>query len=362
MRRSHFKALKPVCPRCRSQEHVLAPLVFSEITRENSEFILEGLLACPNKQCGNEYPIIHGIPIIVPNIQEFLKNNFLAITANTDFSASIESVLGDAMGPGSEYNNTKHHISSYGWDHYGDLAPANEFEDETHATKPGSTINCLKAGLSLLPKKPEAPILDVGCALGRTSFELAKKYNGLTLGIDVNFSKLRIAQRVLQEGVVSFPLKKLGIAYEQHEYPVDFSHKQYIDFWLCNALVLPFSNSTFKFASLLNVLDVVPAPKILLTSVNNILSAGAYAAFSTPYDWSPPVSMDSWIGGKKSHQSFKGDSAQIVKSLFSTEQGTGEFNKLKIIGEIEHQPWFVRVHKRRVVNYDTHVFVCEKLE
>jgi len=361
MRRAHFEALKPICPRCRSQENVLAPLNLSEVTLENVDFILEGLLVCSNKQCGNEYPIIFGIPIIVPNIREFLKNNFLAITSHTEFSPLIDSVLGDAMGPGAEYNNTRHHISSYGWDHYGDLAPEGEFEDENHAAKPGSAINCLKAGLSLLPQEPQIPILDVGCALGRTSFELAKKCDGLTLGIDINFSKLRIAQRVLQEGVVSFPLKKLGVAFEQHEYPVDFSHKHHVDFWLCNALVLPFSHSTFHFASLLNVLDVVPAPKILLTTISNILSTGGNAVFSTPYDWSPPVSMDSWIGGKKVHQAFKGDSVQILRSLFSTEQQIGEFNKLKIIGEIEHQPWFVRVHKRRIVNYDTHVFACEKL-
>jgi len=362
MRRAHFEALKPVCPRCRSQENVLAPLNLSDVTRENSDFIFEGLLTCPNQQCGNEYPIIDGIPIIVPNIREFLKNNFQAITVKTNFSPLIESVLGDAMGPGAEYNNTRHHISSYGWDHYSDLAPAGEFEDENHAAKPGSAINCMEAGLSLLSNKTQAPILDVGCALGRTSFELAKKHDDLCLGIDINFSKLRIAQRVLQEGIVSFPLKKLGVAYEQHEYPVNFSHKHHVDFWLCNALVLPFTNSTFKLTSLLNVLDVVPAPKILLTSINNILSPGGYAVFSTPYDWSPPVAMDSWIGGKKVHQDFNGDSARIVKSLFSTEQQASQFNKLKFIGEIEHHPWFVRVHKRRVVNYDTHVFVCEKLE
>jgi len=362
MRRSHFESLKPVCPRCRTQENVLAPLVLSEITKENSDFILEGLLSCPNKQCGNEYPIIHGIPIIVPNIREFLKNNFLAITSSTEFSPLINSVLGDALGPGAEYNNTRHHISSYGWDHYGDLAPEGEFENENHTAKPGSALNCLEAGLALLPNKPQVPILDIGCALGRTSFELAKKQDALTLGIDINFSKLRIAQQVLQKGIVSFPLKQLGVAYEQHEYAANFSHKKHVDFWLCNALALPFDNSTFNFASLLNVLDVVPAPKILLASISNILASGSYAIFSTPYDWSPPVNMESWIGGKKVHQTLKGDSLQILKSLLASESQTGEFNKLKMIAEIEHHPWFVRVHKRRVVNYDTHVFACEKLK
>ena len=362
MRRSHFEALKPVCPRCRTQENVLAPLVLSEVTKENSDFILEGLLSCPNIQCNNEYPIIYGIPIIVPNIREFLKNNFLAITANTEFSPLIDSVLGDALGPGAEYNNTRHHISSYGWDHYGDLAPKGEFENEGHSAKPGSVLNCLDAGLSLLPNQPKAPILDVGCALGRSSIELAKKHEAITLGIDINFSKLRIAQRVLQNGIVSFPLKQLGVAYEQHEYPVNFSHKHYIDFWLCNALALPFSDSSFHLVSLLNVLDVVPSPKMLFSSVNNILADGGYAIFSTPYDWSSPVTMESWIGGKKVHQTLRGDSSKLVKSLFGTEQQSSEFNKLRFIAEIEHQTWYVRVHKRRIVSYDTHVFVCEKLK
>lgn len=355
MRLSHFEALQPICPRCRQEGNIDSPLSLCNVVKETSEFIFEGLLVCANSDCGMQYPIIHGIPIILSNYKQYLKNNFSQITMAHDLSPLIESVLSEAMGAGTELNNVKHHISSYGWDHYADLAPDNEFQHEENSAPPGSALRCLQAGLDLLPHQPQEPIIDMGCALGRTSFELAKQSKSLTLGVDINFWKLRIAQKVLQEGVVAFPLKTLGIAYENHTYEVELQDKDKVDFWVCNAMSLPFSNKRFQFASALNVFDVIPNPKKLLASIARILDSQGTSIISTPYDWAPPVPMENWLGGRGIYQPHGGDSEAIMRDLLQGRQ-----YPLKIIGENPHHTWHVRIHRRRTASYDTHILALQK--
>jgi SAM-dependent methyltransferase len=254
----------------------------------------------------------------------------------------------------------RHYMSTYAWDHYGDKAPDNEFIDEQQQVKPGSVVSCLHAGLSLLREKPQAPMLDIGCAAGRSAFELAARYDGLTLGIDLNFSLLRIAQNVLQKGVLAFPLKTIGIIYKRHQYDVALEKKQNVDFWVCDALALPFENETFRFISALNVLDTVTSPVDLLKSINNAVTRSGSTVLATPYDWSPPVPVHNWVGGHTQRGPEGGSSEKLLRNLLTPDQHSQPAGKLKLIGEIGHHPWYVRIHGRRTACYDTHILACTK--
>lgn len=359
MRVAHFEKLKPICPHCKLEKKTESPLRIADTSISTADIIIEGSLACSNELCLTEYPVIDGIPIIVNNLRKYLNENFYSITARNDFSPVIENILGDAAGPGSAFNSARHHLSSYAWDHYCDLAPDDEFDAKTLTIPPGSIISCLNKGIDLFSDKITTPALDIGCAVGRTTFELARHSKGITLGIDVDFRVLRAAQQVLRTGKISFPLKHSGVRFEQHELNVPLDDVELVDFWACDALALPFTNGTFHFINALNVFDVIPSPKHLLLSIGNALAEKGQTLLSTPYDWSPPVPMHNWIGGKGRPGKRAGESEHLLRQIL-TAGNLPALKNITIVGEIESHPWHVRVHSRRTALYDVHVIACKK--
>lgn len=359
MRLGHFETLKPVCPRCRIERQVIAPLTLATILKQEDDHIIEGVLHCSDSACQLEYPIIDGIPIIVPYIRKYLSDNVYHINARDDLSETIESIIGDGVGPGTFIDATRQHLSSYAWDHYRDLDQNISLED----SQTSSIVSCLEAGLKLVNGVIQAPYIDIGCSVGRTSFELAAKYNELTLGIDLNFSMLRVAQRVLQKGTVSFPLRRVGIVYDRQEFQTEFNHSDKVDFWACDALALPFIEKTFGFVNALNVLDSVTSPHSLLGSIGYVLKPNGSAVIATPYDWSPAATpVETWIGGHSQRGPNHGAPEPMLKNLLSPGSLSQSIECLSIIGEIGNFPWEVRLHNRSHTIYKTHIIGVEARE
>ena len=322
--------------------------------------IIDGILRCSHQRCLMQYPIIDGIPIIFQNIHQYVNENFYHITVRSDLPAITEAALGDIAGPESEFNRMRHYLSLYSWDHYGDKAPEGEFNHLSIKTAPGSLVKCLNAGLSLLNHKPAAPVIDIGCAVGRCSFELAAHNPGLVLGIDLNFSLLRIAQRILRENRITYPLKRSGVVYDRHEYEVAFENKECVDFWATDALAPPFENDVFNLVNCLNVFDAVAAPRRLLVAIRDILKAGGNAILATPYDWTPPTPMQNWVGGHSQFGMEGGSPEPLLRKMLSSEGNPQAIKGLTLMGEIEHHPWDLRVHDRHTASYSAHIFACEK--
>lgn len=363
MRISHFETLKPICPQCRVKHSQFNPLSIANVSRQQDDMILEGYLVCSNTQCNAEYPIIDGVPIIHNDVNQYINDNFYSITQRDDLTPITESILGDIAGLATEFNNIRHYLSLYGWTHYADKAPEGEFASEEINTA-GNIAECLNAGLSLFEKKREekspSPMLDIGCAVGRTTFELAEQHGGLALGIDLNFSLLRAAQKVLRDGVIRFPLKRIGVVYDQHEYEVSFKNMAQVDFWACNALALPFENETFQFTSAFNVLDAVNMPRQFLIAISEVLKAGGEALLTTPFDWTTGTPLDRWIGGHAQRGSNDGAAEPVLRELLSADKKPNAKNRLSLVGEIENQAWNMRIHNRHDACYKIHIVACKK--
>ena len=315
-----------------------------------------------------EYPIIDGIPIIVPYIRKYLSDNLPHIQARDDLSETMESIIGDGVGPGTFLDATRQHLSSYAWDHYNDLNP-NKIPDEFPIALPSgsSIVDCLEAGLHLIEDTSNAvkiggPMIDIGCSVGRTTFALAGKYQALTLGIDVNFSMLRMAHKVLREGIVQYPLKRIGIVYDRQEFKAEFANSELVDFWACDALALPFAENTFEFASGFNVFDSVTSPRDLLASIEYVLQPGGWALLATPYDWSPAATpIETWVGGHSKRGPDRGAAEPLLKKLLTAGAHPQSIEHLQLVGEITNFPWIVRVHERSQTLYRTHIFAAKTI-
>lgn len=367
MKLRHFFRLKPHCLACASEENGTFPLAINRVEVADSkghenESIIEGVIRCSNLLCQCEYPIIDGIPFLLPNVRETLAASIGYIQARSDLCATTQSLLSDCCAPDSEFNVNRQYLSSYGWCHYGDLNPKNS---DSNA---GSTfqafqvmddcLNSCRPNNSICSDGGEVAI-DLGCSVGRNSFAIASKTNKLTLGVDLNFSMLKMATRILRAGKVEYPLRRGGVVYDDIEFHVDFEHSDLVDFWACDATQLPFADDIFGRCNCMNTLDSVASPFALLQSIARVLSEDGQATLACPYDWSSSATaIESWIGGHSQRADHRGMSDAVIRNLLtSPNQG---LSSLRLVSEQDNIPWVVRIHDRSQMHYSLHGIIIEK--
>jgi SAM-dependent methyltransferase/uncharacterized protein YbaR (Trm112 family) len=352
----HFEALKPLCPVCRSagRESLLA---IRSILKEGKDSLIEGILLCANPQCLSEYPVIDGIPIIVANLRTYISQNMLPVLCRDDLTDTMESLLGDCFGPGSAFDSQRQHLSTYAFDHYGDLDPE---EKPAPSVSPGSIVKLLVRGFQSIDRTLKGPVIDMGCAVGQTSFALAQRLDEIVLGVDLNFGMLKTAATILEKGLVTYPRRRGGIAFEHRSFPATFEKATNVDFWVCDATALPFSGNTFSTGVSLNVLDCTWSPYDHLKEVGRILLPGGSALVSTPYDWTANATpVEAWLGGHSQRSEHQGASPAILRSLLSGGGHPHAVEELELISE-EDIPWTLRLHDRSVMEYLVHLMVIRK--
>ena len=356
IKRLHFEKLKPLCPVCRSAGRE-SLLEIRCALKEGNDSLREGILICSNSLCLSEYPVINGIPIIVANLRTYISQNMLPVLCRDDLTDTMESLLGDCFGPGSAFDSQRQHLSTYAFDHYGDMDPE---ESTQPSVSPGSIVKLLRRGLPSMERTVKGPVIDMGCAVGRTTFELAHACDELVLGVDLNFGMLKTAATILETGYVSYPRRRGGIAFEHRRFPAVFEKAENVDFWVCDATALPFSANAFSEAVSLNVLDCTWSPYDHMKEVGRILMPGASALVSTPYDWTAHATpVEAWLGGHSQRSEHKGASPAILRSLFSGGGHPHAVEELELISE-EDVPWTLRLHDRSIMEYLVHLMIIRK--
>ena len=204
MKIQHFDHFKPICPNCLLQDLGSFALELQIRTQEN-DIVEEGQLFCTN--CNMVYPILHGIPIFVSDPSVFIQQNLTHILWPHQQSFFFQQWLGENAGPTSSFEISRQYISTYGWSHYHDLDGADEDENIPPSNLPKLAENCslfFEQNTNEMNVNRPVKILDVGSAVGRLSIEMLRKYtskshDALVLGIDMNFSMVALAQKIIHE-------------------------------------------------------------------------------------------------------------------------------------------------------------------
>ena len=97
--------------------------------------------------CQREHPIVDGIPIVVSDLPSWASHQLDAVLWRSDLSAFTESLLGDAAGPGSEYERQRTTLSAYGRVHWGD------FDVDEPLPRESSLASLLGSALALLASR-----------------------------------------------------------------------------------------------------------------------------------------------------------------------------------------------------------------
>ncbi len=97
-------------------------------------------------------------------------------------------------------------VSQYCESHYG----------KTYFDVPNFPAQCAAVCCHYTQGRPRRKALDLGCAVGRASFELAKEFD-LVTGIDFSARFIRVALQLKEKGIVHFELVEEGDVVSYHE-------------------------------------------------------------------------------------------------------------------------------------------------
>lgn len=143
-----------------------------------------------------------------------------------------------------------------------------------------------------------ARALDVGCAVGRTSFELARLGCAEVIGVDFSANFIRAANALRADGRLAYRRADEGQLTTElvAEVPTDIDRGR-VRFVVGDAGALDVPG-TFDVVVALNLLCRLPAPRRLLASLPGLVKPGGQLLLATPCSWLEEYTApDEWLGG-----------------------------------------------------------------
>lgn len=293
------------------------------IDNEGKECI-EGFLICPD--CDSKYPIIEGVAIILKNFPNYIQNRtemygkwLLECQTNEmkDFLRNSGESLSSPIGS-NIYEDGGIWYSPYKWLQL-------EKHDEDRLIKslrwkinPNELYDRV---ISSINPKLDGIALDLGCAMGKTTLKLAKKYS-FVIGVDLSFSFIKEARKLMQEDIQ-------GNA----------------EFCVCDVSSLPFHNMKFDLILAMNLIELVN-PKELLLSVHKLLKPHSDVIFTDPYDYNR---------GKEIEKKYDARSFRELIEESGFEINESNQKKESFI------PWILKINERVYLYYFVDFIKAKKL-
>ena len=191
--------------------------------------------------------------------------------------------------------------------------------------------------------KPKARALDLGCATGRASFELAKYFDHVD-GIDFSARFIKTAFAMQENGEICYNLIEEG---ELTEFKVAkladmglTENKDRVHFAQGDACNLKPQFTGYDLILMSNLIDRVYEPARLLESIRERLNPGGLLIIASPFTWLEEyTARENWLGG------YKDANGETLTSTMALEQALGDdFRRVAAPQDI---PFVIRETKRK---------------
>jgi len=181
--------------------------------------------------------------------------------------------------------------------------------------------------------------LDLGCAVGRSTFELSR-WAAEIIGIDLSRAFIAAANRVRKSGRVNIRRQEEGdlVTEFTRELPQDLDRES-CRFEVGDATELRADIGQFDLVLAANLIDRVKSPIKLLNSFSTLVRPGGHLILSSPYTWLEEFTPKSnWIGGRC--------------SAAGTAESTLDGLKINLLPNFNHLrttdlPFLIREHARK---------------
>ena len=206
----------------------------------------------------------------------------------------------------------------------------------------------------------KARALDIGCAVGGSSFELACSFEEV-IGVDLSASFIAAAQRMQDDGSLAYYRRDEGDLGEACVTSLRAITEKplvgRVDFRRGDACALPEEElGAFDACLLANLLCRLPSPSACLRSLggpSGLVKPGGLAVIVSPYTWMEEhTPRDGWLGGYASGNGTRVYSDATLRSLMD-ECG------FELLGE-EDMPLLIREHARKYQMIVSHAMVFQR--
>eukprot|EP00736_Rhodelphis_marinus_P014371 Rmarinus@m.9079 len=203
---------------------------------------------------------------------------------------------------------------------------------------------CAKMCQSFFSSKGAPPpyrALDLGCAVGRASFDLTLAFDEV-VGIDFSQAFIDAANTLKTKGVMTYTSTEEGAITSTHEARVPSgAHRDRVQFMVGDACDLPSDLGTFDAVLAANLLCRLPAPRVFLERCRTLVKPGGVLVLVSPYSWLEEYTpMVHWVGGYF-------DFGNPEYPRWSRDEVTRSLSPDFELVKEEEMPFLIREHRRK---------------
>jgi 5-histidylcysteine sulfoxide synthase/putative 4-mercaptohistidine N1-methyltranferase len=277
---------------------------------------------------------------------EALKSARYAFRRHFFQHAGFRYVVADAPAVAvSSHYETDKLLSEYAEFHYGDQ----------YYGVPNFPQALAQLAIAAMGDKPARSALDLGCATGRATFELARHFEHVT-GIDFSARFIQLGVQLAERGLLRYTLADEGelVSYKERKLAdlglEDTRHK--VEFFQGDACNLKPHFSGYDLLLAANLIDRLYSPRKFLATVHERLNPGGLLLIASPYTWlEEHTKREEWLGG------YKRD-GENVTTLDGLKETLGAH--FRLIRGPQEVPFVIRETRRKFQHTLSEVTIWEK--
>lgn len=192
---------------------------------------------------------------------------------------------------------------------------------ESHFGVKNFAIACADIAKKYATNKKKA--LDLGCATGRATFELAKTFDFVE-GIDFSARFVQVGAKLKNDGYLAFTSREEGdlvskkrVSREELGYE---SLKDKVSFWQGDACNMKPNFKEYDFIMATNLIDRLYEPKLFLQSVHERLNKDGILMITSPYTWQESsTKKELWLGGYLDEEGNEVHTIETLKEVLAED-------------------------------------------
>jgi 5-histidylcysteine sulfoxide synthase/putative 4-mercaptohistidine N1-methyltranferase len=204
-------------------------------------------------------------------------------------------------------------------------------------------VTCAGIALAGMQGRTLGHALDLGCAVGRSAFELARGGFERVTGLDFSTRFFRLATRMRDEGYLRYAFPEEGEVVSFHEIGLNKlgldAVRDRVRFYQADACNLPEKFTGYDLVLAANLIDRLYSPRRFLTMIHERMNPGGLLVITSPYTWLEEYTKkEEWLGGYR-------EAGEPVWTLDGLKEALAP--RFHMLGEPRDVPFVIRETRRK---------------
>ncbi len=208
---------------------------------------------------------------------------------------------------------------------------------------PNFAMTCAETALAAMAGRRKGHALDLGCAVGRAAFELAKGGFERVTGLDFSTRFFPLAARMRDEGYLRYAFPEEGEIVSFHEIGLQElgldRARERVQFFQADACNLPEKFSGYDLVLAANLIDRLYSPRKFLSTIHERMNPGGLLVITSPYTWLEEFTKkEEWLGGYR-------EAGEPIWTLDGLKEALAPH--FRLLGEPRDVPFVIRETRRK---------------